>query len=164
VRVVRSGGPHTWDFVPGSDARCEIPSTATERAEGAPPIFADADLPDEMRGSGREEQAPRRVSQGPSAASPSQRVAVTEAIARSRTRATASIGLPPSRRFASRRQTPAWLRPFDERSLRNRAAAACRRALLPLVCSVARTTPLRHRRRMVVTSASTLSAPQAPSR
>jgi hypothetical protein len=32
----RSGGPHTWDFVPGSDARGEIPSTATERVDDAP--------------------------------------------------------------------------------------------------------------------------------
>jgi hypothetical protein len=36
VRVVSLGGPHTWDFVPGSDARGEIPSTATRRVDEAP--------------------------------------------------------------------------------------------------------------------------------
>jgi hypothetical protein len=33
VRGVPLGGLHTWDFVPGSDARGEIPSTATQRVD-----------------------------------------------------------------------------------------------------------------------------------
>jgi hypothetical protein len=48
----RTGGPKTWDFVPGSDARREIPSTATERVDEAPTVVADGDLPDQMRAAG----------------------------------------------------------------------------------------------------------------
>ena len=40
VRVVSLGGPHTWDFVPGSDARGEIPSTATRRVDEAVTVVA----------------------------------------------------------------------------------------------------------------------------
>jgi hypothetical protein len=52
VRAGPSRGLHTWYFVPGSDARREIPSTATERDGEAITVAAGADLREQMRVAG----------------------------------------------------------------------------------------------------------------
>jgi hypothetical protein len=52
VRGVPLGGLHTWDFVPGSDARGEIPSTATQRVDEAVTVVAADHPPNQMRVAG----------------------------------------------------------------------------------------------------------------
>jgi hypothetical protein len=52
VRAGPSGGLLTWYFVPGSDARREIPSTAPKRDGEVITVAAGADLPEQMRVAG----------------------------------------------------------------------------------------------------------------
>jgi hypothetical protein len=52
VRAGPSGGLLTWYFVPGSDARREIPSTALKRDGEVITVTAGADLPEQMRVAG----------------------------------------------------------------------------------------------------------------